>query len=100
MIYYLLVISILSLLLVCFFYLRGMKVKKEIDYFIVFFPTILAAGIIVYEFSLAEPIDARYVDKRVRELRYYSSWKEAPSTHFGANPLEYLNYLPTSSAVQ
>ena len=76
MIYYLLVISILSLLLVCFFYLRGMKVKKEIDYFIVFFPTLLAVGIIIYEFSLAEPIDARYVDKRVRELRHYSSWSE------------------------
>ena len=76
MIYYLLAASILSLLLVCFFYLRKVKVKKEIDYFIVFFPTVLSLGIIVYEFSIVEPIDARYVDKRVRELRHYSSWSE------------------------
>lgn len=76
MIYYLLAASILSLLLVCFFYLRRLKISREVDYFIVFFPTILSIGIIIYEFSVVEPIDARYVDKRVRELIHYSNWTE------------------------
>lgn len=76
MIYYLLVASILSLLLVCFFYLRKVRVSKEINFFIVFFPSILSLGIIIYEFTIVEPIDTRYIDKRVRELKHYHSWSE------------------------
>lgn len=76
MIYYLLAISILSLLLVCFFYLKKVRVSKEVDYFIVFFPTILSLFVIIYKFSIVEPLDIRYVDKRVRELKHYCSWVE------------------------
>ena len=76
MIYYLLITSIISLVLVYFFYLKKIKIKKNINYFIIFFPTVLSVLVIFHAFNLVKPIDTRYVDKRIRELRHYSPWSE------------------------
>lgn len=77
MFYYLVAASTISLVLVCLFYLAKKRISKKVDYVIVFLPTIISTLIIFFSLSFSQkPIDYRYVDKVVKELKHYSDWNE------------------------